>query len=138
MADHEIQNLHSKQPLNKTQSSKFCKLDVKQTCFQNLKEYRKWFFDHCGTLGNSGLFHRNHRLLKMKIIILFEYLAACVGSYRVFSVYCHEARREIPKFVSKCGIWLTVISSKWWRVGAELMTRKINILLLFTEIEKAE
>jgi len=109
MADHEIQNLHSKQPLNKTQSSKLCKLGVKKTCFQNLKENRNWFFGHCGTLGNSGLFHKNHWLLKMKIIILFQYLAACVGSYRVFSVYCHKAWHEIPKFVSKCGIWLTVM-----------------------------
>ena len=40
MADHEIQNLHSK----------FCQLDVKRTRFQNWKKKRKWFFDHSTTL----------------------------------------------------------------------------------------
>ena len=61
MADREIQNLHTKkktnkqkkqnkkdkkkkkQPLDKTQSSKFCLLGVKRTPFQNLKKKRKWF-----------------------------------------------------------------------------------------------
>ena len=41
----------SKRPLDKNQSSKFCQSGVKQTHFQNLKEKRKWFFDHRGTLN---------------------------------------------------------------------------------------
>ena len=44
MADREIQNLHSK-------SSKLCLLSVKRTCFENLKEKRKWFFDYSTTLS---------------------------------------------------------------------------------------
>ena len=36
----------NKQPLDKTQSSKLCQLGVTQTRFQDLKEKRKWFFDH--------------------------------------------------------------------------------------------
>ena len=34
----------NKQPLDKTQSSKLCKLGVKRTSFQNLTENRKQFF----------------------------------------------------------------------------------------------
>jgi len=34
----------NKQPLDKTQSSKLCKLGVKPTRFQNLKENSKGFF----------------------------------------------------------------------------------------------
>ena len=44
----------NKQPLDKTQSSKLCQLSVKRTRFQNLKEKRKWFFDHSGTLKAKG------------------------------------------------------------------------------------
>ena len=43
----------STRPLDKNQSSKFGQSGVKQTHFQNLKEKRKCFFDHRGTLNSS-------------------------------------------------------------------------------------
>ena len=55
MADREIQNLQKKkkkQPLDKTQSSKFCLLGVKQTPFQNLKKKQEVIFDHSSTLND--------------------------------------------------------------------------------------
>ena len=40
----------NKQPSDKTQSSKFCQLDVLRIRFQNQKKKRKPFFDHSTTL----------------------------------------------------------------------------------------
>ena len=40
----------NKQPLDKTQTSKFCQLGVKRTRFQNLKKKKEVIFDHSSTL----------------------------------------------------------------------------------------
>ena len=54
----------NKQPLDKTQSSKPRQLNVEQTCFQNLKEKRKWFFDHSTTLSS---FCKRHTQFKTRV-----------------------------------------------------------------------
>ena len=47
----------NRQPSDKTQSSRFCQLDVKwiPVRFQNQKKKRKWFFDHSTTLKASWI-----------------------------------------------------------------------------------
>ena len=53
----------NKQPSDKTQSSKFCQLDVKRIHFQNRKKKRKWFFDHSTTLSIFVYYIRRRRAL---------------------------------------------------------------------------
>ena len=53
--------------MDKTQSSKFCQLDVKRICFQYRKIKRKWLFDHSTTLisfltRTTLIVHNNSKL----------------------------------------------------------------------------
>ena len=53
-SNRSVLNVSNGEPWNpkltvKTQSSKLCQLGVKRTRFQNMKEKRKWFFDHSTT-----------------------------------------------------------------------------------------
>jgi len=52
----------SKQALDKNQSLKFCQSSVKQTNFQNLKNKKKGFFDHWGTLRSLVFSNLNQNI----------------------------------------------------------------------------
>ena len=93
----------NKQPLDKTQSSKFFQLGVKQTRFQNLKKKRKWFFDHSTTLTiwtiykrkRVGQRHVNSRPLHRSVVFV-------VSQANYFDIWPKPTNHDVISELNKC------------------------------------